>query len=81
MLSCVIQELYDAISSFDAPNDYSNNTISVTELEIDLHRAKEKVDRLTKDLEEKTEEIKRHSESIMGLTSKVRHSAFTPAPP
>lgn len=68
MLTAVMQELCDLVS--DLSCDYSTN--SVTELEIDLHRARESLDRMTKDLEEKNEELKRRSETIMELTSRVR---------
>lgn len=55
----------------DLGGDYSTSSVSVTELEIDLHRARESIDRMTKELEEKTEELKRRSETIMELTSRV----------
>lgn len=70
MLTAVMQELCDIITDFGG--DYSNSSVSVTELEIDLHRARENIDRMTKELEEKTEELKRRSETIMELTSRVR---------
>ncbi|XKL67301.1 hypothetical protein PGB90_002792 [Kerria lacca] len=69
MLTAVMQELCDIITDFGG--DYSNSSVSVTELEIDLHRARENIDRMTKELEEKTEELKRRSETIMELTSRL----------
>lgn len=69
MLTAVIQELCDLVS--DLGGDYSTSSVSVTELEIDLHRARESIDRMTKELDDKTEELKRRSETILELTSKV----------
>lgn len=69
LLTSVIHELCDLMT--DLSGDYSSSSVSVTELEIDLHRAKETIDRMNKDLEEKTEELKRRSETIMELTSKL----------
>lgn len=69
LLTTVIQELCDMVS--DLGGDYSTSSVSVTELEIDLHRARESIDRMTKELEEKTEELKRRSETIMELTSRL----------
>lgn len=69
MLTAVIQDLCDLVS--DLGGDYSTSSVSVTELEIDLHRARESIDRMTKELEDKTEELKRRSETILDLTSKV----------
>ncbi|KAK7597792.1 hypothetical protein V9T40_010017 [Parthenolecanium corni] len=70
MLTAVAQELCDLLSDLGS-GDYSSSSVSVTELEIDLHRARENIDRMTKDLEEKNEELKRRSETIMELTSRL----------
>lgn len=51
--------------------DYNNSSVSVTELEVELHRAQEAVDRITKDLEAKTEELKKRQDTIMDLSGKV----------
>lgn len=75
MLTAVAQELCDLLSDLGS-GDYSSSSVSVTELEIDLHRARENIDRMTKDLEEKNEELKRRSETIMELTSRVRRIDF-----
>lgn len=70
LLTTVIQELCDLVSELSS-GDYSNSSVSVTDLEIELHRAQEAVDRMTKDLDAKSEELKRRGETIMELTSKV----------
>lgn len=70
LLATVIQELCDLVSELTS-GDYSNSSVSVTDLEIELHRAQEAVDRMTKDLEAKSEELKRRGETIMELTSKL----------
>lgn len=75
MLTAVVQELCDLLSDLGS-GDYSSSSVSVTELEIDLHRARENIDRMSKDLEEKNEELKRRSETIMELTSRVRNLRF-----
>lgn len=74
MLTAVIQELCDLVT--DLGGDYSTSSVSVTELEIDLHRARESIDRMTKEIEDKTEELKRRSETIMELTSKVSIGSY-----
>lgn len=76
LLTTVIQELCDLISDVTS-GEYSNSSVSVTDLEIELHRAQEAVDRMTKDMEAKAEELKRRGDSIMELTSKVRINCFT----
>lgn len=75
MLTAVVQELCDLLSDLSS-GDYSSSSVSVTELEIDLHRARENIDRMARDLEEKNEELKRRSETIMELTSRVRNMGF-----
>uniref|UniRef100_A0A1B6E3R6 Bicaudal D-related protein homolog n=2 Tax=Clastoptera arizonana TaxID=38151 RepID=A0A1B6E3R6_9HEMI len=70
LLTTVIQELCDLISEVTS-GDYGNSSVSVTDLEIELHRAQEAVDKMSKDLELKAEEITRRGDSIMELTSKL----------
>ncbi|KAL1458312.1 hypothetical protein WDU94_008473 [Cyamophila willieti] len=70
LLTAVIQDLCDLVHELSG-GDYSTSSVSVTEMEIDLHRARETIDRMNKELEEKREEIKRKTETIMELTSKL----------
>lgn len=70
LLTTVVQELCDLVSELSS-GDYSSSSVSVTDLEIELHRAQEAMDRMTKDLDSKTEELKRRGDTIMELTSKV----------
>ncbi|KAI5704677.1 hypothetical protein M8J75_007825 [Diaphorina citri] len=70
LLTAVIQDLCDLVTEL-CGGDYSTSSVSVTEMEIDLHRARETIDRMNKELEEKREEIKRKTETIMELTSKL----------
>jgi hypothetical protein len=75
-LTAVIQDLCDLVTEL-CGGDYSTSSVSVTEMEIDLHRARETIDRMNKELEEKREEIKRKTETIMELTSKVGRIEYT----
>uniref|UniRef100_A0A8D9EH15 Bicaudal D-related protein homolog n=1 Tax=Cacopsylla melanoneura TaxID=428564 RepID=A0A8D9EH15_9HEMI len=70
LLTAVIQDLCDLVHELSG-GDYSTSSVSVTEMEIDLHRARETIDRMNKEIEEKREEIKRKTETIMELTSKL----------
>jgi len=70
LLTTVIQELCELISDISG-GDYSTGSVSVTDLEIELHRAQEALDRMSKEMESKTEELKRRGEAIMELTSKL----------
>lgn len=69
LLTAVIQELCDLIA--ETQGDYSTSSVSVTDLEIELHRAQEALDRMAKEMEAKTEELKKRGEIIMELTSKL----------
>lgn len=66
----VVQELCDLVGELNT-GDYNNSSVSVTDLEVELHRAQEAVDRMTKDLEARAEELKKRGETIMDLTGKV----------
>ncbi|CAH0753538.1 unnamed protein product [Bemisia tabaci] len=70
VLTCVISELCELVTELSS-SDYSSSNVSVTELEIDLHRARETVDRLSKQHEEQKDELKKRQETIMELTSKL----------
>lgn len=70
LLTSVVQELCDLVGELNT-GDYGNSSVSVTDLEVELHRAQEAVDRMTKDLESKTEDLKKNGETIMDLTGKV----------
>lgn len=70
LLTTVVQELCDLVSELSS-GDYFSSSVSVTDLEIELHRAQEAMDRMTKDLDSKSEELKRRGDTIMELTSKV----------
>ncbi|KAL1124481.1 hypothetical protein AAG570_001107, partial [Ranatra chinensis] len=75
LLTSSIQELCNLVSCLMSnwgSNSNSNSLLmSTTELEIELHRAQEALDRTAKEMEEKSEELKRRSETIMDLTSKL----------
>ncbi|RZF33154.1 hypothetical protein LSTR_LSTR004840 [Laodelphax striatellus] len=70
LLTTIINELSDLINEIGG-GDYSTSSVSVTDLEIDLHRAQEAVDRMTKEIEAKSEELKRRNETIVDLSSKL----------
>ncbi|XP_014286241.1 bicaudal D-related protein homolog [Halyomorpha halys] len=69
LLTAVIEELCDLIA--ENQGDFSTSSVSVTDLEIELHRAQESLDRMAKEMEAKSEELKRRGETIMELTSKL----------
>jgi len=48
-----------------------------TDMEIELHRCKEAVDRLEKELHEKNEELKARADLIQSLSGKVNYFPFT----
>ncbi|XP_073987771.1 bicaudal D-related protein homolog isoform X2 [Rhodnius prolixus] len=70
LLTAVIQELCDLISDLSG-GDYSTSSVSVTDLEIELHRAQESLDRMSREMEAKKEELKRKNDIILDLTSKL----------
>ncbi|XP_054284541.1 bicaudal D-related protein homolog [Macrosteles quadrilineatus] len=70
LLTSVVQELCDLVGELNT-GDYNNSSVSVTDLEVELHRAQEAVDKMTKDIEAKKEEIKKQGEAIMDLTGKL----------
>ncbi|KAG8285893.1 coiled-coil domain containing protein 64 [Homalodisca vitripennis] len=70
LLTSVVQELCDLVGELNT-GDYNNSSVSVTDLEVELHRAQEAVDRMTRDLETRAEELKRRGETIMDLTGKL----------
>ncbi|XP_039280783.1 bicaudal D-related protein homolog [Nilaparvata lugens] len=70
LLTTIINELSDLINEIGG-GDYSTSSVSVTDLEIDLHRAQEAVDRMTKEIDAKSEELKRRNETIVDLSSKL----------
>lgn len=70
LLTSVVQELCDLVGELNT-GDYNNSSVSVTDMEVELHRAQEAVDRMTKDLEARSEELKKREETVMALSGKV----------
>ncbi|KAF6214424.1 hypothetical protein GE061_009167 [Apolygus lucorum] len=70
LLTAIIQELCDLVSDLSG-DSYSTSSVSVTDLEIELHRVQETLDKMSKELEAKTEELKRRGDTIMELTAKL----------
>ncbi|XP_014248118.1 bicaudal D-related protein homolog isoform X2 [Cimex lectularius] len=70
LLTTIIQELCDLVSDLSG-GDYSTGSVCVTDLEVELHRAQETLDKMSKEMEAKTEELKRRADTIMELTSKL----------
>ncbi|BES88885.1 Coiled-coil domain-containing protein [Nesidiocoris tenuis] len=70
LLTSIIQELCDLVSDLSG-DSFSSSSVSVTDLEIELHRAQESLDKMAKEMEAKSEELKRRGETIMELTAKL----------
>ena len=80
LLTEIVKELsklvQDVVSRRESrPSSSSSSGIDLElELEAELHRANEALDKVQRQLEEREEELKRKSEHIMELTSKVQHT-------
>lgn len=70
LLTSVVNEL-ETILNGDGRNCILDSEIE-TRLEIELHSAKEALDRSDKELSEKNEELKARAELLIDLTGKVR---------
>lgn len=70
LLTTVINELSDLVSEI-CGSDYSTSSVSVTDIEIELHRAKEAVDQMTKEIQAKTEELSKTNKIVNDLKGEL----------